>query len=237
MAKGKKRRPDAKLRVIAGGAGPKAVVSKPAGAGKSTRPEASGGALPANVRRDRDATKSVDKAASSRGPSSSAIEKLVDKSPANDDALDDAPRVSAVATLPMNRSGLPRALIFGALVLAMAGAVYMLTRKSPVATTPATGVPASATEAPVSVPTPSVAPIATPPSASAAVVESASAMPSASSAPLASVSASASPSVAAPASVAAPPSPATAPKPTVAPPPPKPTAAPPPKAIFDDPYQ
>lgn len=208
MAKGKRKRGgDAKLRVIAGGAAPKAVVTKRAPASSSppsadARPKLG----PPNLRR--------------------AVEQQ--RVEVANDTADSAPEVRASAVARVTRkSPFPRALILGGLVVALGGAAYALTRNSiepkpaaPIASVAPTEWPST----PVSAIASEAVSVAAPPPASATE----SAAPSVSASAPASVSASAS--APAPASVPAPASASAAPKPA----PPKPAA---PKPADDDPYQ
>lgn len=211
MAKGKRKRGgDAKLRVIAGGAAPKAVVTKRAPASSSPSIESPRAkAAPPNLRRE-------------------VAQKRIE--PENDVA-DSAPDVRASAVAKVRKSPFPRALILGGLVVALGGAAYALTRNSmePKPATPAI--------APAPTEWPSSAPVAASAVASEAVVAPSASVTASVSAPApASVSASAPASVSAPATATATaPVTATATA-SAAPAPPKPPPAKP-KPADDDPYQ
>src|SRR5262245_3320084 len=110
MAKGKRKRGnDAKLRVISGGAAPKAVVTKRAPASSAPAADTRPRTGPPNRRRAVEA-KRVEEARD-------AVESVEDE------------RASAVATVA-RKSPFPRALILGGVVVALGGAAYALTRNS-----------------------------------------------------------------------------------------------------------
>jgi hypothetical protein len=212
MAKGKRKRAnEAKLRVIAGGAAPKAIVTKRA---PSTSPAADARpkAGPPNLRREVEAKRAAE------------VE--------NDESVDT--RESAVAEVARERkSPFPRALIYGGLVVALGAAAWAITRGS---TEPKPTAPAAAASAPVEWPSSAPSVIAVPPPVETVAeppVASVSAPVSASVSVQAPPSASVPPVASAPAPVASTPAPTVAPKPPAPPPPP----APKPKPADDDPYQ